>query len=53
MNKYALPEISDNVFWVGIKDWNRRLFDALIPLPQGTSYNAYSFNHLSLLRTIP
>jgi flavorubredoxin len=22
-------------------DWNRRLFDALIPLPDGTSYNAY------------
>ncbi len=41
MNKYAIPEISENVFWVGSKDWNRRLFDALIPLPQGTSYNAY------------
>ncbi|MBN2109470.1 MAG: hypothetical protein JW705_00065 [Methanosarcinaceae archaeon] len=41
MNKYALPELSDNVFWVGIKDWNRRLFDSLIPLPQGTSYNAF------------
>jgi len=22
-------------------DWSRRLFDALIPLPEGTSYNAY------------
>src|SRR5665647_2236892 len=22
-------------------DWDRRLFDALIPLPNGTSYNAY------------
>jgi flavorubredoxin len=41
MNAYAIPEISENVFWVGSKDWNRRLFDALIPLPQGTSYNAY------------
>ncbi|TGC09870.1 MBL fold hydrolase [Methanolobus halotolerans] len=41
MNKYATHEIADNVFWVGAKDWNRRLFDALIPLPQGTSYNAY------------
>jgi len=34
-------EISKNVFWVGVKDWNRRLFDAFIPLPKGTSYNAY------------
>ncbi|MEM3545579.1 MAG: FprA family A-type flavoprotein [Candidatus Bathyarchaeia archaeon] len=33
--------ISRNVYWVGVKDWNRRLFDALIPLPRGTSYNAY------------
>ncbi|WP_406661548.1 FprA family A-type flavoprotein [Methanolobus sp. ZRKC3] len=41
MNAYAIPEISENVFWVGSKDWNRRLFDALIPLPQGTTYNAY------------
>ncbi len=35
------PEIKNNVFYVGAKDWNRRLFDALIPLPQGTTYNSY------------
>jgi len=34
-------EIASNVFWVGVKHHNRRLFDALIPLPYGTSYNAY------------
>ncbi len=34
-------EISEGVYWVGIKDWKRRLFDSLIPLPQGTTYNAY------------
>lgn len=34
-------EISKNVYWVGVKDWNRKLFDALIPLPKGTSYNSY------------
>jgi flavorubredoxin len=34
-------KLSEGVHWVGIKDWNRRLFDALIPLPAGTSYNAY------------
>jgi flavorubredoxin len=33
--------IAPDVFWVGVKHHNRRLFDALIPLPQGTSYNAY------------
>lgn len=41
MDNYNVPEIARNVFWVGAKDWNRRMFDALIPLPQGTSYNAY------------
>jgi flavorubredoxin len=34
-------EIRPNVSWVGAVDWDRRLFDALIPLPDGTSYNAY------------
>ncbi len=33
--------IGDGVFYVGVRDWNRRLFDALIPLPQGTTYNSY------------
>jgi flavorubredoxin len=36
-----IEKISENVYWVGSKDWNRRIFDALIPLPKGTSYNAY------------
>ncbi|MGQ9530512.1 MAG: FprA family A-type flavoprotein [Candidatus Bathycorpusculaceae bacterium] len=36
-----IPEISKDVYWVGARDWNRKLFDALIPLPKGTSYNAY------------
>jgi flavorubredoxin len=34
-------KLAENVYWVGVRDWNRRLFDALIPLPKGTSYNAY------------
>jgi len=34
-------KIADNVFWVGAIDWDRRLFDSLIPLPHGTSYNSY------------
>ena len=33
--------ITDNVYWMGAVDWDRRLFDSLIPLPDGTSYNAY------------
>jgi len=34
-------EIVDGIYSVGAVDWDRRLFDALIPLPDGTSYNAY------------
>ncbi len=34
-------EIVPGIEWVGAVDWDRRLFDALIPLPDGTSYNAY------------
>ena len=44
MNIYNIPEISNNVYSVGAKDWTRRIFDALIPLPDGTSYNSYFVN---------
>ncbi|MBD3307613.1 MBL fold metallo-hydrolase [candidate division KSB3 bacterium] len=33
--------IHERVSWMGAVDWDRRLFDSLIPLPDGTSYNAY------------
>lgn len=34
-------QIVDSIWSVGAVDWDRRLFDSLIPLPDGTSYNAY------------
>lgn len=34
-------KMTEHVQLIGAEDWNRRLFDALIPLPDGTSYNAY------------
>jgi flavorubredoxin len=34
-------KIGDRIHWLGAVDWDRRLFDSLIPLPDGTSYNAY------------
>ena len=34
-------KITDQVYWMGAIDWDRRLFDSLIPLPDGTSYNSY------------
>ncbi|MCB2181583.1 MAG: FprA family A-type flavoprotein [Desulfobulbaceae bacterium] len=38
MNKRTVKE---NIYWMGSVDWDIRLFDSLIPLPDGTSYNAY------------
>jgi len=34
-------EIKKDIYCVGAIDWDRRLFDSLIPLPDGTSYNSY------------
>jgi len=36
-----MQEIKPGVYSVGAVDWDRRLFDELIPLPVGTSYNSY------------
>lgn len=37
----GVREIKPNIYSVGALDWDRRLFDELIPLPDGTSYNSY------------
>lgn len=37
----ALRKIKENIYNVGAIDWDRTLFDELVPLPEGTSYNAY------------
>jgi flavorubredoxin len=34
-------EIKPGIYAVGAIDWDRRLFDSLIPLPDGTTYNSY------------
>jgi flavorubredoxin len=33
--------IREGIYWVGAVDWDRRMFDNLIPLPDGTSYNSF------------
>jgi flavorubredoxin len=37
----ALKKIKEGIYYLGAIDWDRRLFDELIPLPDGTSYNTY------------
>jgi flavorubredoxin len=36
-----MKALAENVIAVSVQHWDRRLFDELIPLPDGTSYNAY------------
>ncbi len=38
MNK---RKIAGGIYSLAAVDWDRRLFDSLVPLPDGTSYNAY------------
>ena len=37
----AVRKIKEDIYSVGAIDFDRRLFDELIPLPEGTSYNSY------------
>lgn len=34
-------ELKPNVYSLSAIDWDRKMFDELVPLPEGTSYNAY------------
>ncbi|MFN4226635.1 MAG: FprA family A-type flavoprotein [Candidatus Ratteibacteria bacterium] len=36
-----IKEIKEDIYAIITNDWDRRLFDELIPLPEGTSYNSY------------
>ena len=36
-----MRQLKPNVYVVGAIDWDAKLFDRLIPLPDGTSYNSY------------
>lgn len=37
----SIQQIKHGVYSIGTRDWDRRIFDELIPLPDGTSYNSY------------
>lgn len=48
-------KVKDDVYSVGVIDWHRKLFDELIPLPDGTSYNSYFIegkNKTALIDTV-
>ena len=35
-------QIREKIYWLGAVYWDRRLFDSLIPLPDGTTYRCLS-----------
>lgn len=37
----AIIKINKDIYSIGSIDWERRIFDELIPLPDGTSYNSF------------
>jgi flavorubredoxin len=37
----SVRSLKKGIYYVGAIDWDRRLFDQLIPLPEGTTYNSY------------
>ena len=37
----AVREMKPGIYYTGTQDWDIALFDALIPTPDGTSYNSY------------
>ncbi len=39
-----MTEITNNVYYVGVNDRNKNLFEGLWPLPNGVSYNSYLIN---------
>jgi len=47
--------IENDVYSVGVKDWDRRIFDELIQIPDGTSYNSFLIkgnNKTALIDTV-
>jgi len=39
-----MKQITQNIYYVGVNDRNKTLFEGLWPLPNGVSYNAYLIN---------
>ena len=39
-----MQKITENIYYVGVNDRNKSLFEGLWPLPYGVSYNSYIIN---------
>ncbi len=38
---YQVPQVTDAVYYVGVNDRSKTLFENMWPLPYGVSYNSY------------
>lgn len=38
---YQVPKVTDNVYYVGVNDRSKHLFENVWPIPDGVSYNSY------------
>ena len=38
---YQVPQVTDSVYYVGVNDRSKSLFENMWPLPYGVSYNSY------------
>lgn len=38
---YKVPQVTDNVYYVGVNDRTKHLFENMWPIPYGVSYNSY------------
>ncbi len=38
---YKVPQVTENVYYVGVNDRTKHLFENMWPLPYGVSYNSY------------
>lgn len=39
----CIREVSEDLYWVGAEDKKLKLFENIIPIPKGISYNSYLY----------
>ena len=46
--------VTENTFWLGVNDYESKLFEAIWPLPEGISYNSYIIldNKVAVIDTV-
>ncbi|MFP3227225.1 MAG: hypothetical protein RXQ71_00290 [Caldisphaera sp.] len=40
-NYNDIIKINDGVYWIGVNDLKKKMFENMWPIPEGISYNAY------------